>query len=78
MADLCTKCGNEVRGDSEVYERTLPDGTFGIVIDSTPDRNFNLCDACNATVRFKCSTWPDSGYCDDCFKEYHVGGPILR
>jgi hypothetical protein len=61
MADICSVCNKEVQGGFEVYERTLKDGTPMVVIDGTPDRNFNVCDLCNETVCFKCSEEPESG-----------------
>src|SRR5579872_3136352 len=55
MGEICSVCGKECRGGFEVYERTLRDGTPEIVIDTTPDRNFNVCDACNVVTCFTCS-----------------------
>jgi hypothetical protein len=71
MADICTKCGLPVQGGFQVREHTLPDGTPEIVIEGTPDRDFNVCDDCNISVHFACSLWPESGLCDDCFKADH-------
>jgi hypothetical protein len=68
MSEICSVCLKECRGGFEVYERTLADGTFEIVIDSTPDRNFNVCDACNRVTCFACSIDSDSGYCNDCYR----------
>lgn len=73
MAEICEKCGCEVRGDFEVYSRDTARG-YEIVVDSTPDRNYNVCDSCNMVVCFSCSTYPESGYCDDCIKEYQLEG----
>jgi hypothetical protein len=70
MGEICTVCKKECRGGFEVYDRTLTDGTFEIIVDSTPDRNFNVCDACNATICFACSLDPDSGYCNDCYRRW--------
>lgn len=72
---ICAKCGKDTRGGFEVYDRDLPGGFFEIVIDSTPDRNFNVCDACNTAVHFKCSKWPETGCCDECAEKYHLGEP---
>ncbi len=37
-----------------------------VVIDGTPDRDFNVCDLCNVTICFDCSIDKDSGYCNAC------------
>lgn len=74
MADICSVCMREVQGGFEVYERTMRDGTPMIAIDTTPDRNYNVCDLCNRVVHFVCSRDPDSGYCDSCLDKleaYH-------
>jgi len=68
MGEICTVCKKECSGGFEVSSRQLADGTPEIVIDTTPDRNFNVCDACNRTICFECSVSPDSGYCNDCFR----------
>jgi hypothetical protein len=71
MSDICTVCGKECRGGFEVYERESADGTTEVVIvDSTPDRNFNVCDACNRVTCFACSVNADSGYCNDCYLRF--------
>ena len=70
MGELCTVCGKECRGGFEVSERQLADGTPEIVVDTTPDRNFNVCDACNRTICFDCSIDRDSGYCNDCYRRW--------
>ena len=66
MSEICTVCLNECRGGFEVYERTRADGTFEIVVDTTPDGDFNVCDLCNVAVHFRCSLRPETGYCDAC------------
>jgi uncharacterized paraquat-inducible protein A len=71
MADICSSCGKEVRGGFDVYERTLKDGTPMVVVDTTPDRNFNVCDSCNILVCFHCSEHPDSGYCNTCYAKIY-------
>jgi hypothetical protein len=43
-----------------------------VVIDGTPDRNFNVCDLCNETVCFECSEEPESGYCNRCLHKVSV------
>jgi hypothetical protein len=72
MADICSVCNKEVQGGFEVYERTLKNGTPMVVIDGTPDRNFNVCDLCNETVCFECSEEPESGYCNRCLHKVSV------
>lgn len=67
-AEICTVCHEPTTGGFDVYERTREDGVPMIVIDSTPDRNFNVCDSCNDVVCFRCSAHPDSGYCNRCFE----------
>lgn len=42
MADICTVCHKEMQGGFEVYTREKSIG-FHIVVDSTPDRDFNIC-----------------------------------
>jgi hypothetical protein len=62
MGEICTVCKKECRGGFEVYEREQKDGTFEVVIDTTPDRNYNICDVCNVAICFDCSINRDSGY----------------
>lgn len=69
-ADICTVCHEETRGGFEVYERTREDGVPMIVIESTPDRNFNVCDGCNDAICFRCSARPESGYCNRCLDAF--------
>jgi hypothetical protein len=63
--EICSVCLKECRGGFEVYERSTKE-EMHIVIDSTPDRNFNVCDLCNITICFDCSEDWDSGYCNKC------------
>ena len=67
MPDLCEVCSKPVRGGFDVYEQEDWDGTPMIVVDSTPDRDYNVCDLCNKIVHFRCSAFPDDGYCDECY-----------
>jgi hypothetical protein len=66
MADICEVCKEPVKGGFEVYTR--PEENL-IVVDSTPDRDFNICDSCNKCVCFQCSIDRDSGYCNECLAE---------
>ena len=68
MAEICSVCKKECRGGFEVYERTRKDGTAMVVIDTTPDRNYNVCDYCNEIVCFMCSEEPESGLCNKCLR----------
>ena len=72
MADICAVCLQEVQGGFEVYERTFKDETPMIAIDTTPDRNYNVCDLCNIVVHFWCSRDPESGYCDGCLNQLQM------
>ena len=67
MGEICSVCKKECRGGFEVHEGK-PSGQwdFVVIVDTAPDRNFNVCDACNVTICFDCSLDPDSGYCNDC------------
>lgn len=67
--EICTVCGKETRGGFTVWEKVRSDGTPIIAIDSTPDRNFNVCDLCNDVVCFRCSDHPESGYCNKCYRK---------
>ncbi len=69
MGDICYVCYGEVHGGFDVAEHAMPDGTPVISVDGTPDRDYNVCDACNITVHFACSRKPDSGYCDRCLRK---------
>ena len=64
---ICSVCKEEVRGGFDVYSREREDA-FEIVIDSTPDRNFNVCDWCNDITCFRCSEDRDSGLCNPCYR----------
>lgn len=73
-SEICEVCGQPTRGGFENYERTLKDGTPMIVVDTTPDRNFNVCDLCNKVVHFRCSMHPETGYCDECLEKVYPEG----
>lgn len=66
-AEICSICKEPVKGCFEVFSYSRL-GIPQVQIDSTPDRNFNVCDWCNKTVCFRCSNSPDSGLCNDCFR----------
>ena len=66
--EYCTVCHREVHGGFEVssQESKGPDQPFMVIIEGTPDRDFNVCDLCNDTICFDCSIDKDSGYCNVC------------
>jgi hypothetical protein len=66
-ADICSVCEEPVKGDFEVFSYSRL-GVPVVEVESTPDRNFNVCDWCNKTVCFRCSDHPDSGFCNDCYR----------
>jgi hypothetical protein len=68
--DVCSVCKKPVKGGFDVVEGEGDEG-FTIAIVATPDRDFNVCDACNVVVHFKCSQHPETGYCDGCFARYN-------
>jgi hypothetical protein len=70
MADICESCQREVHGSFEVTEEERADG-FVIKVEGTPDRDFNVCDACNKLVCFDCCCCPERGYCSDCCIKYY-------
>jgi hypothetical protein len=72
--DVCSVCKKSVKGGFGVIEEDAGDG-FTIEISATPDRDFNVCDACNDVVHFACSRHPETGYCDRCFEKYNLEDP---
>ena len=67
MSEICSVCKKECRGGFLVREgKPTGQWDFVVIVDTTPDRNFNVCDACNITICFDCSLDPDSGYCNAC------------
>ena len=71
--DLCSVCSKPVVGGFTVQDSEPKDGgPFMIAIVGTADRDFNVCDACNAVVHFRCSKHPKTGYCDPCFEKYNL------
>ena len=70
----CAHCGQEVHGELEVLDLTPSDpaAPFMITIASTPDRDWILCDICNAMRCHACCTYPQSGYCDACITKYQL------
>lgn len=72
--EVCSVCHAETRGGFQGFEDVLYDGTPIIGYCATPDRDFNVCDVCNAVVHFRCSKHPESGYCDPCFTEVDPDG----
>jgi len=74
--EVWSVCGREVNGDFTVTSKEVEvGGAFIISIISSPDRDFNDCDACNSRVHWRCSRHPDSGYCDFCFEKYGLEDP---
>lgn len=68
MGEICVACKRECTGGFLTYQ-TERNGVPTIVIDSTPDRNFNVCDLCNDVMCFACSIDRDSGYCNTCYEK---------
>ena len=66
----CSRCGNELAGHLLVSDGELGDGTPVVRIDSTPDRNWIVCDSCNVLLCHNCCRHPESGYCDACIAKY--------
>jgi hypothetical protein len=66
-AEICSVCEQPVQGGFEVFRYSRL-GVPRIEIESTPDRNFNVCDWCDKMVCFRCSDHPDSGFCNDCYR----------
>ena len=62
----CEQCGAKVHGDFIVTESESSDGSFRISIDGTPDRDFIVCDGCNALLCRNCAHYWQTGYCDNC------------
>ena len=71
--EVCSVCEKPVAGGFTVQESESSDGEqFIIKIEGTPDRDFNVCDACNDMVHYRCSKHPKTGYCDRCFEKYDL------
>jgi hypothetical protein len=68
----CSRCGNELAGHLLVSDGELGDGTPVVRVDSTPDRNWIVCDSCNVLLCHKCCQYPESGYCDTCITKYDL------
>jgi hypothetical protein len=68
----CELCGRKVEGDVVVRSEELPDGTWVVSMQSTPDRDWICCDSCNLLVCHECCAYPESGYCDGCIKKYKL------
>jgi hypothetical protein len=71
LGETCYVCGGGTRGGFVNFESVMKDGTPIIGIDTTPDRDFNVCDSCNIVVHFRCSMHPELGYCDPCYAEIY-------
>ena len=71
--EICSVCGKPTGGSLRVLETGSKDGDEAIiVVVGTTDRDFNVCDACNDVVHFRCSKHPNTGYCDRCFEKYDL------
>jgi hypothetical protein len=70
---ICVVCGEGCTSGFDVWSKERKDGTFLIAVDSTPDRDFNVCDLCNDTVHFRCSKAPETGLCDKCLAKVEKG-----
>jgi hypothetical protein len=68
----CELCGRKVRGDLEVSDGQLPDGTGIVLITSTPDRDWIMCDSCGRLVCHDCCEHPKTGFCDGCIAKYDL------
>jgi len=66
-AEVCSVCKEPVRGGFETFSY-LRLGEPVIEVTGTPDRNFNVCDLCNATICYRCSESPETGYCNECYR----------
>lgn len=74
----CSICRREVTGRIDVREYELNDGTPVVSMDSSPDRDWILCDSCNALVCHDCCRHPQSGYCDACIEKYHLADHLAQ
>lgn len=72
--EVCSVCHQETRGGFQAFEDVMYDGTPIIGFCATPDRDFNVCDLCNAVAHFRCSKHPETGYCDACFDTVYPDG----
>ena len=68
----CEVCGRQVHGDLEVSDGELANGIGIVLITSTPDRDWILCDNCNKLVCHNCCEHPKTGYCDPCITKYSL------
>ena len=68
----CPVCNRILTGDLFVREGVPKDGTPIISIESTPDRNWICCDACNEIRCHNCCQYSESGYCDSCIEKYQL------
>ena len=71
LGEVCYVCKGRTRGGFVNFESVMKDGTPIIGIDTTPDRDFNVCDLCNIVVHFRCSMHPELGYCDPCYAKVY-------
>jgi hypothetical protein len=72
--EQCSQCGKVVRGNFTVSDDKMGGNGMMIVIDSTPDRNYNICDGCNILICYECSIAPETGFCNECYKAYQDDG----
>lgn len=74
----CERCQGEVHGDIITTTGELADGTFVISQVGTPDRDWIVCDSCNALWCRNCCSYPAAGYCDDCVQRYKLYGLLIE
>jgi hypothetical protein len=68
----CSNCGRQVTGRVIVRSLMLAQALPVLRMDSTPDRDWICCDACNSIVCHDCCRFPTSGYCDTCIEKYKL------
>ncbi|MBI1805642.1 MAG: hypothetical protein HYR76_01170 [Ignavibacteria bacterium] len=68
----CSHCGREVTGRVIVRSLTLAKALPVVQMESTPERDWICCDACNTIICHDCCCYPTSGYCDTCIEKYKL------
>lgn len=74
----CSQCGRDLVGNVVVRGGVTGGGIPAVSIEPTADRNWICCDACNAVLCHHCCQYPESGYCDNCIRRYHLRGYLKK
>lgn len=74
----CQRCYREVAGAEVTIEYPLTIEIVAQLVESTPDRDWFQCQACDKIICFQCGRHPASGFCDECITRFNLTAELVE